>query len=48
MCDAGTFLEVFGICISQNNAVSGAVVAALASLGTTAWKLWFDYRLKTD
>ncbi len=36
------FIEPFGLCISQANAVSGALVAAVASLATTGGKIWFD------
>lgn len=45
-CAADIFVEFAGLCISQSNAVSGALVAATASLATTGWKLWSDRSLK--
>ena len=48
MADPVCFIEPFGICISQSNAVSGALVAAMASILTTAGKLWLDYRTSSD
>jgi hypothetical protein len=40
------FASLFGVCVSQANAISGALVAAIASLATTGWKIWFDARVE--
>jgi hypothetical protein len=42
--DPNCFIQPFGICIAQTNAVSGAFVAAIAALVTTFLKLFYDLR----
>ena len=42
MSNAACFIEPFGLCISQANAVSGAFLTALASLLGTVWKIYAD------
>ena len=44
MPDPTCFIEPFGVCISQVNAVSGAIVAAIASIATTGWKIVSDWK----
>jgi hypothetical protein len=44
MADPNCYIQPFGICIAQANAVSGALVAAFAALITTVLKLAFDIR----
>jgi hypothetical protein len=36
------FIEPFGLCVSQSNAVTGAFLTAMASLATTVMRIWFD------
>jgi hypothetical protein len=40
------FIEILGYCISSSDAVTAAIVAAVASTSTTLWKLWSDHALK--
>ena len=42
MSSAACFIEPFGLCISQANAVSGAFLTAIASLLGTVWKTYAD------
>ena len=42
MSSAACFIEPFGLCITQANAVSGAFLTALASLIATIWKIYAD------